>query len=212
MHTLTTPSRPRRLSGTAVFHHHVIWKGCVGSHTHTHRGLINTCFTLNMNKNVNYLMLLLTEQLLSEWHTQYFVYTMYWFIFFLPQMENFITSVFSVFPLVTMITICPLYILHPVNSHFGVWNMQTSRKPTAPHTLTQWGWGLVDHHTYLEEKGQNRYKCVGAAGEQDEGSATVHPQRIISWCGNQPVQRNNSQCRHLLFKKGKAVMLLPTEN
>lgn len=111
-----------------------------------------------------------------------------------PQTEHFITSPFSLFPLVTKITICPLFILHPVNSRFGVRHMQTGRKSTAPQTpLIQWSWGQVDYHAYLQEERHNRYKCVGAAGEQGEGSATVHPQRVVSWGGNQSVQRTLKQ-------------------
>lgn len=113
---------------------------------------------------------------------------MFWFVYFwTPGVETKMwfkhgndappPIILSVFPLVTKIAIfchhltSRMFILHSVNSRFGVW---------------------VNHHTYLKEKGQNRYKCVGAAGEQGEGSATVHPQRIVSWCGNQPVQRNNN--------------------
>lgn len=63
---------------------------------------------------------------------------------FFPQMEHFITSTFSLFPLVTKITICPLFILHPVNSCFSVWDAQTGRKSTALQTpVIQRGWGLV---------------------------------------------------------------------
>lgn len=35
-----------------------------------------------------------------------------------------------------------------------------------------------DMGSYLQEERQNRHKGVGAAREQGEGSAAVHPQRV----------------------------------
>lgn len=49
-----------------------------------------------------------------------------------------------------------------------------------------------DVRSYLQEERQDRHECVGAAWQQGEGSATVHPQRVISRCGHQPVQKEKT--------------------
>lgn len=40
---------------------------------------------------------------------------------------------------------------------------------------------------YLQEERQDGHEGVGAAGQQRQGSATVHPQRVIPGRGHQPV-------------------------
>lgn len=65
-----------------------------------------------------------------------------------------------------------------------------------------------DVGSYLQEERQNRHKGVGAAREQGEGSAAVHPQRIILCYRHQPENKNIciSKCLHLLVVKCTTAM------
>lgn len=69
---------------------------------------------------------------------------------------------------------------------------------------------------YLQEERQNGHKRVGAARQQSERSATVHPQRVISRCGNQSERENSDQCLHLLLatctKKIKIILFQDFES
>lgn len=57
--------------------------------------------------------------------------------------------------------------------------------------------GGDDLRSYIQEERQDGHKCVGAARQQGEGSAAVHPQRVI------PLRRDQSEKNRMGKKTNK---------
>lgn len=195
--------------------------GCVASHADTQRRLIITWH----EENVNYLMILITKQLLSEWHNllicllvrcwiwdQSVVHTTYWCFFFSTEGKFHHISLFNVS---TCVKDNHLPVVYSASCKLSLWclkhvdwqEVNSSTHSSDPMRLKT---GRPPHLPRVERAEQVQMCwCCWRAGWGLCNSASSED-NILMW---EPVcsekQQNNSQCLHLLFKKEKAVVSLP---
>ncbi len=158
------------------------------SHTHTHTHTHKHTFT---HTQVYPSMCFLTE-LFQLWplRPKRISYALMFF-HSKPLMEHFITFTFSLFPSETKTTNRLLFILRDFKlSELLLFSVLLWKILETFRLCLVTGCNMK---SYLQEERQNRYKCVGAARQQGEGSATVHPQRVISWCRYQPDQKQKKK-------------------